>query len=627
MSLGALRETVVRVAHDAWGFRARSARATACVLLPLAVLCATGHPQSAAVATQGAFAGFYAFDAPYRRRARVVAGLGVALAAAMLLGTWVAPREGLAVAVGAAFAAASAATCLVLRVGPPREYFIVFTFLIAAALPPDPGAGWARAGLVLAGAAGAWLISMAGTLRDARAPERTAVSGALRAVARLLDAVGREGAGAARHRAVLAVQRAQDAVGAAGGAGTPGGAELARRAEAAEALLEAALALMVESSPPLDPAWGRAVDAFAEGAWAVPVIPRSLPPVPAAGRLDDALRAAGSAGWLDRARSAGGDDDDGLGVPRWRAALADLTDPRSPAPAAALRLGAAVAVAGAAGYLLRAEHPTWIPLSAAAVLQGTNVALLRQRAVHRAVGTALGVVVAAGVLAFDPGLAMLVVLVAAFQALTESLVLVMYGAAVVCITALALLLLEIAGVGSVGGLLDARLLDTALGCAIGYSAGLLVWPRRSRLRLAGVQAQAIRAAASAIRVAFGGGDRPAARRDVHVAVVALDAAQRDATGDALATSARTDLGWPVTHAIEQLALVAMALPPAGTPDRPAPPREDAARLDAVLAELAARVEAGSAPPGAPPLAPPPLPDWPRTHRAVGAVCDALSIVR
>ncbi|HET6507309.1 MAG TPA: FUSC family protein [Baekduia sp.] len=626
MSLGALRDTVRRAARDAWGFRARSLRATACILLPLAVLCAAGHPRDGVIATQGAFAGFYAFDAPYRRRARVVAAMGLALAVAMLLGTLVAPHDWLAVLVGAVFAALCAAGCLVLRVGPPREYFVVFTFLIAAALPPDPGAAPARAGLVLLGAATAWLISMAGTLRDARAPERTAVAAALTAVARLLDAVGRERAPAARHHAVLAVQRAQEAVADAvppARPGTPGGEELARRAEAAEVLLEAALALLVERSPPLDPAWGRAVDALAEGAWSAPVIPRARPPVPAAARLDTALRAAGGAGWLDHREVR--EEAGALRVPRWRAALADLADPRSPAPAAALRLGLAIAVAGAAGYLLRAEHPSWIPLSAAAVLQGTNIALLRQRAVHRAVGTAIGVVLAAAVTSFDPGLAALVILVGVFQALTESLVLVVYGAAVVCITTLALLLLEIAGVGSVSGLLDARLVDTALGCAIGVAVGLLVWPRRSRVRLANVQAQAIRAAAAAVRATLGGEglperERRARRRDVHVAVVALDAAQRDATGDALAASARTDLRWPVTHAIEQLALVALALPRPG--ERPPPSREDARCLDALLADLAERVEAGRG--GAVP-APPALDGWPRTRRAVAALCDALML--
>ncbi|MDX6725923.1 MAG: hypothetical protein QOK49_728, partial [Baekduia sp.] len=509
------------MAQDAWGYRARSARATACVVLPLALLCAAGQPQAAVVATQGGFAGIYAFGAPYRRRARVVAGLGLALAAAMGLGSLVAPHTWAVVLAGALLAAVAAAACLVLRVGPPREYFIVFTFLIATALPVDAGAAAGRTALVLLGAAGAWLISMAGTLRDTRGPERTAIVSALRAVARLLDAIGRPGAPAARHEAVLAVAGAHEAVADAGWPGTAGGGELARRAEAAEALLEAALALLVEGSPPLDPAWGRAVQALAEGAWAAPVMPvmAARPPVPAAARLDAALRTAGTAGRLDTPPAAGEVAD----VPRWRVVLADLTDLRSPAPAAALRLGVAVAVASTVGLLVRAEHPTWIPLSAAAVLQGTNIALARQRAVHRAAGTAVGVVVVAGVLALGPGRASLVVLVAVFQALTEALVLVVYGVAVVAITCLSLLLLEIAGVGtSVHGLLDARLLDTALGCAIGVAAGLAVWPRGSRVRLAGVQARAIRAAASALRAVLAGAPEPERRRRrraVHVAVV------------------------------------------------------------------------------------------------------------
>ena len=76
---------------------------------------------------------------------------------------------------------------------------------------------------MLLGALGAWLISMAGTLRDARAPEREAVDAALGAVARLLDAIGRpDRAPAARHAAVLAVQRAQEAVADAGGAADAG---------------------------------------------------------------------------------------------------------------------------------------------------------------------------------------------------------------------------------------------------------------------------------------------------------------------------------------------------------------------------------------------------------------------
>jgi uncharacterized membrane protein YccC len=618
-------DTARRALRDAWGYRARSARATACILLPLVVLGALGHQQDGVVATQGAFAGFYAFGAPYRRRARVVVGLGVALAVAMATGTLVAASPWVAVPVGAVLAAVAAGACLALRVGPPREYFVVFTFLIATALPQDAGACGRRAGLVLLGASGAWLISMAGTLRDARAPERGAVDAALAAVARLLDAIGRpDRAPAARHAAVLAVQRAQEAVADAGGADTPGGAELRRRAEAAEALLEAALALMVEKAPPLDPSWGRAVGALADGAWAAPVIPgpAQRPPVAAATRLDTALRAAGSARRLDTP-AADAETTAATTPGRWRVLLADLTDPRSPAPAVALRLGVAVGLAGALGYLVRAEHPTWIPLSAAAVLQGTNVALARQRALHRAAGTAVGVVAAAGVLALGPGLAGLIVLVAIFQLLAEAFILVSYGVAVVFITSLALLLLEIAGVGAaVRGLLDARLVDTVLGCAIGFACGALILPRRSRSRLAAVQARAIRtvgrALATGLRGAAGEDERRAARRAVHLAVVGLDAAQRDATGDALTGAARADLDWPVTHAIEQLAHVAVALPG----DRPAPDGVSLGALEDLLADLAARAD-GRRTAGAPAPAPE-LPGWPRTEQAVGALRDAVA---
>ncbi|WP_155892221.1 FUSC family protein [Conexibacter woesei] len=589
---------------------------------------ALGHQQEGVIATQGAFAGFYAFSAPYRRRARVVVGLGCALAVAMAAGTLVASSAWVAVPVGAVLSAVAAGACLALRVGPPREYFIVFTFLIATALPQDAAACGYRARLVLLGALGAWLISMAGTLRDARAPEREAVDAALGAVARLLDAIGRpDRAPAARHAAVLAVQRAQESVADAGGAETPGGLELRRRADAAEALLEASLALMVERAPPLDPAWGRAVGALADGAWAAPVIPapQQRPRVPAAVRLDAALRAAGSARRLDAPATPDGGETTTAEPSRWRVLWADLTDPRSPAPAVAVRLGVAVGLAGMLGYLLRAEHPTWIPLSAAAVLQGTNVALARQRALHRAAGTAVGVVVAAAVLAIEPGLVGLIVMVGLLQALTEAFILVSYGVAVVFITSLALLLLEIAGVGAaVHGLLDARLIDTALGCAIGFACGVLILPRRSRSRLAAVQARAIRTTSRALLAGLRGAperERRAARRAVHLTLVTLDATQRDATGDALTSTTHADLDWPITHAVERLAHLSLALPLAAG-DRPPPPPAALRDLELLLDDLASRTDGHAAP--APPPAAPAFLDWPRTERAVTALRDTVA---
>jgi hypothetical protein len=318
---------VQRLVRDAWGFRQRALRATACVVIPLAILCLAGHPQAGVIAVEGGFAGLYAFDEPYRRRSPLVLGIGVAMAAAMALGTLVASTPVAAVAVAAVVAAVSAAACLAARVGPPREYFIIFTFLVATALPSEPADAPGRAGLVLLGVAVAWVVSMAGALRDRRRPERTAVEGAYRAVARLLDAIGRPAAPAARHEAVVAVRRALRAVEDADGADSADGAGLVARAEGAEALLEAALALVIEGSSPLDRAWGRSVATLAEGALAPIAIPpaTAAPAVPAGRRLAAALRAVSAAGGSAAEPDGAGGPFAGMRL-RWRASLAEIAD-------------------------------------------------------------------------------------------------------------------------------------------------------------------------------------------------------------------------------------------------------------------------------------------------------------
>ena len=70
--------------------RGRALRAGVSVLVPLLAGWAAGRLDLGVVASVGAFAGFSAWDEPYRRRARVVAGTGAALTLAVALGTWAA---------------------------------------------------------------------------------------------------------------------------------------------------------------------------------------------------------------------------------------------------------------------------------------------------------------------------------------------------------------------------------------------------------------------------------------------------------------------------------------------------------------------------------------------------------
>jgi hypothetical protein len=148
-----------------------------------------------------------------------------------------------------------------------------------------------------------------------------------------------------------------------------------------------------------------------------------------------------------------------------------------------------------------------------------------------------------------------------------------YGVAVVSITALALLMGELAHPQAGAGLVGARLADTLAGC------GLTAAP-----------------------------DLKARRRTLAHVLADLAAIQRDAVADA---HPRTDGRRLLTRAIERLAFAALSAPPA---------TDDAAALAAATDALAAQAATGA--PARPTL--PPLPALPRTRAALTQLAAALA---
>ncbi|MGI9822582.1 FUSC family protein [Agromyces sp. Marseille-Q5079] len=133
---------------------------------------------------------------------------------------------------------------------------------------------------------------------------------------------------------------------------------------------------------------------------------------------------------------------------------------------------AAALVAGAVATALGAGHPYWAVVSAIAVIPPARAAHTAQRAVHRVVGTLVGVVVTGLVLWPDPPPWALIVVIAVCQFGAEILVGRHYGAALVFITTLALTVVHLASPAPVIGLLADRVLETVLGAAVGLLAVL-----------------------------------------------------------------------------------------------------------------------------------------------------------
>lgn len=136
----------------------------------------------------------------------------------------------------------------------------------------------------------------------------------------------------------------------------------------------------------------------------------------------------------------------------------------------AITVGVATLLAGAVGLLLVGSHWYWAMVGAAAAVSGAHVTARLIRGLQRLVGTLLGVLVAAGLLSLHlPPLAV-IVLAVVFQAGAEMFVGRNYGIAMIFITPLALLMVELASPTST----DLLLRDRALETVIGVGAGTLV---------------------------------------------------------------------------------------------------------------------------------------------------------
>jgi uncharacterized membrane protein YccC len=619
---GEVKTTVVALRDAARQRCGIAARTMVCVALPLAIGVAAGHPQSGATASFGGLAGLYVPQSPYRYRARVVAAVGVGLAIAVLIGALAGNSAWVAAAVTGLVAGIASFICQASELPPPRELMLIMVLLAATAVPAGLAGAAQRAGLAAAGAVLAWLVTMSPALsrRGRRLPERRAVNGAVAAVAALLETVGTGQAPAARHTAVESVRRARTTV-AQGD--VPAGNSLARAVIAAEALLEAALHLEVEAPGPLCPDWGSAVRALipAAAGGPVPALPlRGSGAPPSAAPLLQAL---------EEARADLSCQEPVLserialdGRPRIVPQIAAALRRHSVVVPSAARIGIAVGLGVAIGRALGLGHAYWIGLTAAAVLQASNLLVTRRRVVHRLAGTVIGVGLAFAVLGWHPPIWLVVIAVAFFQGVVELVIATNYGVAVAGITVLALLLFHVAAPGeeAITVTIGSRLLDTAIGAVLALALRQLLWPRATLRRLPGAQALTLLATSQVLAEAWAQqpdsqrlADR---RRALQGDLAVLRAVHADAVADAGLASATTDASWPVTAGVEELARLALSWPAY----RPRPEPAQAAGLRRHLEELASAIT--EARPAATTI--PALPGQPLTVAATVALTSAVS---
>ena len=148
----------------------------------------------------------------------------------------------------------------------------------------------------------------------------------------------------------------------------------------------------------------------------------------------------------------------------------------------ALVIGAFVGLSLALAQALQLEKAYWVPVSCLAVIQGHTLRAVWNKQMQRIVGTTIGLLVAWALLLLplDKWSISLTMMLLAF--IIEMAVVRNYGFATIFITPMTILLAEAAtlGHGPASSLIQARFLDTLIGCVAGFTGATCIHSPRFR---------------------------------------------------------------------------------------------------------------------------------------------------
>ena len=145
----------------------------------------------------------------------------------------------------------------------------------------------------------------------------------------------------------------------------------------------------------------------------------------------------------------------------------------------ALRLSLCMGIAVFAQRFMSGDHSYWLPMTVALVLK-PDFGSVFVRAIHRSLGTIIGVCIAIAIAVFIPKGGGFIPVIMFLCALLPFAGLRSYAAMVSLLTPVILLMIDLVAPGTATGYGFQRLTDTLLGAAIALVFGYLIWPRAPR---------------------------------------------------------------------------------------------------------------------------------------------------
>lgn len=545
--------------------KAAMARAAVGMALPLAIGLATGHPTYGALASMGALSGVIGDTADaYRMRILNIAVPQLFGAVGVTLGTLVHGHGWYAVATVTGVALLSGMISTIGAVASVSGLLLLLNCVVGAGLPlPHPW--WLAPALLTGGGLLVLLLALLAWPLRSGVPERAAVAAAYRAVAGLLTVSGTdhiEEYDEARRSVTQSLNQSYDLILARRPRHHGRSRELTRlltQLNAVIPVVEAAPAahLAARPLPARIPETVRHLAQAVESGYTGPMaLDLPVPVTETARAVDHALRHTAEVVTAPDVDPRGIDDRLGgpaaLGIRTARAARNVVLSANS--WRYGLRLAVCIGIAQALVSLIPVPRSYWVALTITFVLK-PDFGSVFSRALLRALGTVVGLVIAAVVLAEVPlgwwdVLAMLL-LAPLIPALTPR----GYGYQTAAITPVILLLSDILNHQGTALLLP-RLTDSLLGCAIALTAGYLLWPESWRTRVGDRLADAVADTARYVETAFAPDCAPAARarirRRLYRDLSVIRTEFQRALTEPPPTGRRAAAWWPLVVAVERI---------------------------------------------------------------------------
>jgi uncharacterized membrane protein YccC len=263
---------------------------------------------------------------------------------------------------------------------------------------------------------------------------------------------------------------------------------------------------------------------------------------------------------------------------------------------AAVRLMVCTGVAALLSEVLPLQRSYWVILTVAIVLK-PDLGSVFARAVQRGLGTVVGVVLGAVILAVVPYGWLLLIPVAVLAALLPYGRSRNYGLMSTFLTPLIVLLLDLPG-HTGWRLAGTRLIDTLLGCAIVLLIGYAPWPSSWYAHLPAQFARTVGEVCDYLEQALvlRSPDRRRLRRRAYRALSDLRAEFQRTLSEPPAASRDATVWWPAVAALEEVVDAVTAAAVAADHGVPPPPPQRARELIATLDGIAAAERSGSTPP-------------------------------